>query len=462
MSAEKLKIKTTSLPKSRIAVSLEIPAAKCESSYEEAISRLSKSVKLPGFRKGKVPRAVILQRLGIQQIKATALERLIEGVWKEAINTEAIEPLCEPEVQGGIESIFEKFEPSKSLEITFETDIYPSPKLKKTKGLEVEAESIIFDPKRVDELIEQSRKQLATLVPIENRAAQLGDIAVMSFKGKYVDDGSDIEGGSSESMDIDLEEGKMIPGFIEGIIGMVLNEEKNLKCKFPDDYPQKDSQGREASFHVKLEDLKTRELPELNDDFAQQASDKSNMKDLRLELEEKLKEDAKRRNNSNRHEALLNSLSKELEVELPKTLIDQEVRNIIEQTARKFADQGMDVKSLFTQDLVQSLMESSRGEAEENLKRSMALKVLAEEEKIEVKDKDIEAKTKELNEELSKNQKIDQNRLKEAVKEDLLQNKILEWLEENNTVIETVSETDKKPSKGSPKAKATGKAKGKE
>ena len=455
MSAEKLKIKTTSLPKSRIAVELEIPAAKCQSSYEEAISRLSKSVKLPGFRKGKVPRAVIVQRIGIEQIKASALERLIDGIWKEAINTESIQPLCDPEVQGGIENIFQKFEPSKSLQLTLETDVTPSPKLKKTKGLEVEVQASVFDPKRIDELIEQSRKQLATLVPIENRAAQLGDVAVMNFKGSYKDDGSDIEGGSSESMDIDLEEGKMIPGFIEGIIGMVLNEEKTIKCKFPDDYPQKDSRGREASFQVKLKDLKTRELPELNDDFAQQTSDKKTIKELRLELEEKLKDDAKRQNTSNRHEALLNMLSKQLEVELPKTLIDQEVRNIIEQTARKFADQGMDVKSLFTQDLVKSLMDSSRGEAEDNLRKSMALQVLADDEQIEVKDKDIEDKANELTKEFPKNQKIDQNRLKEVVKEDLLQNKLLEWLEANNTVIETVSGTGSKRSKKTSKAKGT-------
>ena len=456
MSAEKLKIKTAPLPESRISVALEVPSEICKASYEDAISRLSRSIKLPGFRKGKIPRAVIVQQIGAEQIKASALEKLISDIWREAIKSESIQPLCEPEVKGGIDTLFKSFDPSQDITVTLETDIEPSPKLKRTQNLEAKAELIEFNPNQIDELIEQSRKQLATLIPIENRAAAIGDVAVVSFKGKYIDNGSNIEGGDADSMDIDLEKGKMIPGFIEGIVGMNINEEKNIKCKFPEDYPQKDSQGREATFLVSLKEIKTRELPKLDDSFAKQTSDKSSMKELKKDLEEKLKDDVRRKNISNRQEALLETLVKELEVELPKTLIDQEVRNLIEQTARRFADQGMDVQKLFTQELVQSLMESSRDEAIANLKRSLALKALAQAENIKVEEKEIENKAKELIKEIPSNQKIDQNRLKAAVTEDLMQTKLLEWLESNNNVIETsVPENNGKESKSSSKSKKT-------
>merc|ERR1712072_1023177 len=135
-------------------------------------------------------------------------------------------------------------------------DITPIPTLKKSSGLTAEVENLIFDPKKVDELIEQSRAQLATKVPVTNRPAKKGDIALVSFKGKFSDDGSEIEGGSAESLEIELEKGRMIPGFIEGIIGMSVNDEKLLKCEFPEDYQQKEAQGRKAEFQVTLKDLK--------------------------------------------------------------------------------------------------------------------------------------------------------------------------------------------------------------
>merc|ERR1712159_182544 len=302
---------------------------------------------------------------------------------------------------------------------------------------------------KVEELIQQSRSQLATKVPVSDRAAIKGDIALVSFKGKFSDNGNDIEGGSADSIEIELEEGRMIPGFIEGVIGMNINDKKILKCEFPKDYHQEDAKGRKAEFNVSLEDLKIKELPELNDELAKQASDKENMTELRKELEKRLKEDNERKQAKNRQDSLLNALVKELEVELPKSLIDQEVRVIVEQTAQNFAQQGIDVKSMFTPDLVKSLMESSRGEAETKLRQKLALNALAKSENIEVSAKEINSKMKEVEADikLSKEKSIDEARLKEAIADDLLQEKLFVWLEENNTVLEKAPEKNKDQSK---------------
>ena len=450
MSAAALKVKTNALPGSRIAVEVEIPAKRCEASYEEALSRLSRSIKLPGFRQGKVPRAVILQQIGVARIKATALEALLETVWREAITQESIEALCEPELSGGFEALFENFNQTQPLTVTLETDVPPTPKLKTTKGLEAIAEVVTYDPKQVEELIKQSQKQLATLVPVENRPANKGDVAVVSFKGTY-EDGSEIDGGSADSMDIELEDGQMIPGFIEGILDMKINDEKILKCEFPKDYQEESARGKKANFTVNLKDLKTRELPQLDDAFAKQASDKSSMKELRDDLEKRLKEDAKRKHQNNRKEALINSLVKELEVDMPKTLIDQEVRQLVERTAQKFAQQGMDVKSMFTPELVKSLMESSQEEAKENLRRKLALQALAKEEEIEVEEKEIETKLKEVKRELAGEKNIDPKRLRDAVIEDLLEDKLLKWLEANNEIVEKLPKNNVEESKAKSK-----------
>ena len=448
MSAAKLKVTTSSKPNSRIAVEVEVPADRCKNSYDEALSKLSRSISIPGFRKGKVPKAVVIQQLGVKRIQASALESLLQKVWTETLDQEGIEPLCEPELEDGFETILENFNPEKILILKLETDITPIPTLKKSSGLTAEVENLIFDPKKVDELIEQSRAQLATKVPVSDRAAKKGDIALVSFKGNFSDDGSEIEGGSADSIEIELEEGRMIPGFIEGVIGMNINDEKTLKCEFPKEYHQEDAKGRKAEFKVSLEDLKIKELPELNDDFAKQASDKENMTDLRADLEMRLKEDTDRKQEKKRQDSLLDALVKELEVELPKSLIDQEVRVIVEQTAQNFAQQGIDVKSMFTPELVKSLMESSKGEAEKKLRQKLALNALAKSEKIEVSQKEINSKLKEVQADikLSKEKNIDEDRLKEAINDDLLQEKLFVWLEENNTIVEKAPEKNQEKS----------------
>ena len=415
-----------------------MPANRCKNSYDEALSKLSRSISIPGFRKGKVPKTVVIQQLGVKRIQASALESLLQKVWTETLDQEGIEPLCEPELEDGFETILENFNPEKTLILKLETDITPIPTLKKSSGLTAEVENLIFDPKKVDELIEQSRAQLATKVPVSDRAAKKGDIALVSFKGSFSDDGSEIEGGSADSIEIELEQGRMIPGFIEGVIGMNINDQKILKCEFPKDYHQEEAKGRKAEFNVRLEDLKIKELPELNDDFAKQASDKENMSDLRADLEKRLKEDNDRKQAKTRQDSLLDVLVKELEVDLPKSLIDQEVRIIVEQTAQNFAQQGIDVKSMFTPELVKSLMESSKGEAEKKLRQKFALKALAKSEKIEVSDKEINSKLEQVEADikLSNEKNIDADRLREAITDDLLQEKLFVWLEENNTVVE--------------------------
>ena len=442
MSAAALKVSTESRPSSRLAVTVTVSGERCTASYEEAIKSLSRSINLPGFRKGKVPRSVLVQQLGGVRIKATALEKLIDNAWRDAIKQESLEPISQPDLSSGFDGLLESFNPGDELTFTLEADVAPTPKLKSTKGLKAEYEAVAYDPSRVDSMIDDSRKQLATVVPVEGRAAQKGDIAVLGFNGTYSDDGSEIEGGSADSMDVDLDNGRMIPGFIEGVIGMNVGENKSVDCQFPEDYPKDDARGRKATFAIELKDLKTRELPELDDAFAKQASEKDTMADLRKDLEQRLKDDAERRQTSNRHDGLVKALVDQLEVDLPEALIQQESRNLVEQTAAQFAQQGMDVKSLFTPDLIRNLMQNSRPEAEERLRRSFALTALAEAEDIKLDDSAIDTKLDEVKKDLAADAKVDPERLRQAVMDDLMQEQLMSWLETNSTLTEKAPEPD--------------------
>ncbi len=435
--ASPLKVSAHPRPGSRVALEVAIPGGRCQASYDAALEKLSRSVKLPGFRKGKVPRSVLIQQLGPLRIRATALEDLVESVCRDALEQERIDALGRPALQEAFEAVLDRFTPGSELVLTLEMDVEPSPTLKTTKGLKAEAAPVAFDPAKVEELLEQSRRQLAALVPVEGRPAAMGDVARISFSGVFADSGEPIEGGSSEGMEVELEEGRMIPGFVEGIVGMEVSASRDVNCTFPESYPQQEAAGRPATFTITLVDLKTKELPELDDAFAQQASDKGTLAELRAELETRLKEDAERRHQANRQEALLEALVEQLEVELPETLIQQEMRQLVEQTASQIAQQGMDVKKVFTADVVRSLMDTSRPEAEKRLRRTMALRALALAEKVEVPDAEVTARATEVRRELGERTNIDEERLRIAVSEELLQEKLLSWLEANATVSES-------------------------
>ena len=440
-----LKVSTSPRPGSRMAVEISVPAGRTQTSHDAAVEKLSRSIKLPGFRKGKVPRAVLLQQIGPVRIRATALEDLVDSVFRDALKQAEIPAIGQPALDGGFESLLERFEPGQELSLTLEMDVEPTPSLKTTKGLKAEAVKVEFDAARVDELIEQSRRQMATLVPVDGRAAAEGDVAVIGFQGTFVDTGEAISGGSADAMEVELEDGRMIPGFVEGILGMKPGDSKTVACQFPEEYPQEDAAGRKASFEISLTELKTRELPALDDAFAQQASDKQTLAELRDDLEARLKDEAERRNSSNRHDALLAALVEQLEVELPETLVQEEIMSLLEQTAGQLAQQGMDVKKLFTPQLVQSLRETSRPEAEERLKRSLALKALAASEKLELSEQEIDDKVKELSRGFSDTANIDPQRLRAAVQEDLMREKLLGWLEANSTITEKAADTDADP-----------------
>lgn len=449
-----LKVKTSSLPGSRLALEVGVPAGRCKASYEAAVERLSRSVRLPGFRKGRVPKPVLLQQIGPLRVKASALEDLVDSVLRDAVEQEKVEVLGQPSLSGNFEELLEKFDPAKELVVTLEMDVAPTPTLKSTKGLSAEAESVAYDPARVDELLDQSRRQLATLVPVSDRAAAMGDVAVVSFSGVFSDDKSAIEGGSANGLDVELEEGRMISGFVEGVVGMKPGDKKDVDCQFPDDYPEETCRGRKALFSISLDELKGRELPELDDAFAQQASDKKTLSELREDLENRLKQDAEQRQKNNRHEALLKALVDQLEVELPESLIKEEINSLLQETAAQMAQQGMDVKKLFTPETVQNLAQASRGEATERLQRSLALKALAKAEGISVADKDLEAKIKEVSAGFSDTNKIDPQRLRDAVAEDLLRETLLSWLEENAKLTMVDPASEDKPAKAS-KAKSS-------
>lgn len=433
-----MKVTQENLPDSQVGLEIEVPAEMTKQSYEKVLRDYMKSANIPGFRKGKVPRQILIQRIGGLQLKAAALEDLLQKVVDQAVKQEDIDALGNYQLRSDFESMIGQFEPGQEITISASVDVPPRVTLNSYKGLSVQAEEIKTDvDSRVEETLESYRENLATLVPVEDRVAQDGDVAVVDFVGKAENEDGELEefeGGSAEDFQVEISEGRFIPGFVEGMVGMKLEEDKDVEVTFPEDYPQPELAGKPATFTISLKELKEKELPDVDDDFAEEVSEFETLAELRKSLEERYEKEAADATDANVEQALLDELVKHIEAEIPDTLIKREVDFIVTQTAMQLSRQGIDLGKFLTKELVDGMRTNARPEAIERLRRTLALGEIAKQEGIEVEDADIKTRTEEMMAEVEDPSQVDPERLNQVVTEDLLKEKILAWLKENSTV----------------------------
>ncbi|MEH2137608.1 trigger factor [Nostoc sp.] len=437
-----MKVTQEKLPASQIGLEIEITPEITKQTYEQVIKNLASTANIPGFRKGKVPRPILLQRLGTTRIKAAALEELIQDGIEQAVKQEAIPAIGQPQLRSSFEDLIQNYEPGKPLTISAAVDVEPEVNLVQYTDLLFQAEEVKYDPEQVESTLDKERQELATLIPVEGRAAQIGDVAVVDFKGSFAkaegeDEAAELEpipGAEATDFQVELQEDKFIPGFISGIVGMNPEETREIAAQFPDPYANEDLAGKAATFTVTLKEIKEKELPEINDDFAQEISDFETLEELRASLVERYQKEADDKTKTNKQEALLTELLKHVEVDLPLTLVEQEVDAMLTQTAMRLSQQGLDVRKLFTQDIIPQLRERSRTEAIERIKRSLSLREVGKRESIEVTPEEIAARVKELLEQYSEEQDVDEDRLRSIVENELLTEKTIDWLLEHSSV----------------------------
>jgi len=429
-----MKVTQQNLPDSQVGLEIEVPAELSKQGYEKVLRDYMKSANIPGFRKGKVPRQILIQRIGTLQLKAAALEDMLQTVIEKAVKQEDIDALGNYQLTSDFESLIGGYTPGEPFTISASVDVPPRVTLSKYKGLSVQAEEIKPAENRVDETLEGYRENQSTLVPVEDRAAQEGDVTVVDFVGKAkTDDGEleEFEGGSAQDFQVEIKEGRFIPGFVEGIVGMNLEDTKEVEVSFPEDYPQAELAGKPAVFEITLKELKERELPELDDDFAEEVSEFETLEELRKSLEERYQEEATAATDANIEKALLDELVEHIEAEIPKTLVMREVDFIVTQTAMQLSRQGIDLGKFLTKDLVDNMRENAKPEAVERLRRTLALGEIAKQESIAVTDEEVATRTEEMMAEVDDPSQVDPERLDQVVNEDLLKEKILAWLKEN-------------------------------
>jgi trigger factor len=435
---EQLKVNQEKLPGSQVGLEIEIPAERSRSAYEQTINKYMRTAQIPGFRRGKVPRQVIMQRFGAVQLKAVTLEDLIDQTIKEAVEQDKVNVIGNFQLISSFEELVAQFEPGTPITFSASVDVPPEISLKRYTGFQVQAEEVKYDPAQVQKVLDEQRASRSTLIPVEGRAAEPGDTALLDFSGIYFlddekSDSKEIEGGTATDFQVELIEGQLIPGFTEGIVGMNVDETKELDLQFPAEYFQEDLAGKSARFTITLKDLKTKELPELDDALAQEISEFQTLAELQAFLEERYQKEAQEKTDANVEAALLDALVEEVETDLPDTIISNEVNFLINQMANRLQTQGVDVNKIFTKDMMPGLKENFRNEAIGRVKRTLALAEVAQQENLSIETEALEQRFQEVLTTMG-DREIDRGRLREVLEDELLNEKVLGWLRENSEV----------------------------
>jgi trigger factor len=327
-----VKTSVTELPESRVRVEAEVPAEEVERSLLQAARKLGGQLRVPGFRKGKVPPPVVIRQLGRETVLDEALRNSLGTWYVEAIDGAGIAPIGEPDLDVG-----DLPGQGQPLSFSIEIGVRPTATLGRYKGLEVGRREPAVDEAAVDQQIEGLRDRLATLDTVE-RPAQTGDQVVVDYLGK-VDD-VPFDGGEGRDQLIELGGGRLIPGFEDQLTGASAGDEVQVKVTFPEDYPN-ELGGKDATFDVTVHEVKAKRLPELDDDFASEAAEFDTLAELREDIGTKLREADERSVEREFEEAVLQAAADEANVELPDALVHARAHELVEQTLGALARQGI-------------------------------------------------------------------------------------------------------------------------
>jgi trigger factor len=378
-----VKTNVTELPESRVRVDAEVPAEEVERKLQQAARKLGGQLRIPGFRKGKVPPPVVMRRLGRDAVFDEALRSSLSEWYIDAIDTAGIAPIGEPDINFA-EDVPGQGEP---LAFSIEIGVRPTAKLGQYKGLEVGRREPAVDDAAVDAEVERLRDRLATLDTVE-RPAETGDYVVLDYLGRV--DEEPFPGGEGRDQLIELGSGRLVEGFEDQLIGASAGDERSVSVTFPADYVA-ELAGKDATFDVKVGEVKAKRLPELDDDFASEASEFDTLAELREDVAGKLRHADEHAVEREFEQAVLEAAANEAEVELPDTLVHARAHEMLEQTFSALARQGIgkDTYLKIAGKDEEELAHEAEPEAAAALRREAVLAAVVTAEKIDPSDEDL-------------------------------------------------------------------------
>ena len=386
----KVKVENVENKANEVKIEFTVEAEKFNEAIQNVYKKNAKYFNIPGFRKGKAPFKMVEKAYGIQIFYEDAFNEIAGEVYSKGLEDNKIEAVSKPEID------IVQIEAGKDLIFTAVVQTKPEVKLGKYKGIEIKKVEYNVSDEDVEHELSHIAEHNARLVAVEDRPVEKGDTTIIDFEG--FTDGKAFEGGKAENYELEIGSGRFIPGFEDQIIGMKIDEEKDINVKFPEDYPSKDLAGKDATFKIKLHEIKKKELPEINDEFAKDASEFDTLEEWKKSIKEKKEKENTSKAKFEMEEEAISEVCKNATVDIPSGMIETQIDNMEQDIASRLSYQGMNLDQ-YLQMLGKTKKEfrdEYKEEAEKQVKTNLVLEAIMKDAKIEVTKEEIDAKVKEM------------------------------------------------------------------
>lgn len=410
-------------------LTIEVSAEELEKALNTAYQKSKGKISVPGFRKGKAPRKLIEQMYGKEVFYEDAANELIPGAYDKALEE------CEEEIVSSPKIDVTQLEAGQAFIFTAEVALKPEVTLGKYKGVKVEKADVTVGDEEVDAAVNKERESNARTVNVEDRPVKDGDMTVIDFEG-FVDDVA-FEGGKGENYPLTIGSGQFIPGFEEALIGAELNQELEVKVTFPEDYQAEELAGKPAVFKCVVKEIKEKELPELDDEFASEVSEFDTMAEYREDIKRKLSEKKEADAKAEKEDAVIDAIIEDSTMDIPDAMLETQQRQMVDEFAQRLQSQGLSMEQYmqFTGLTPQALLEQVKPQALKRIQSRLVLEAVVAAEKLEASEEEFEEEAKRMSEiyqmEADKVKELLGEKGKEQVKEDLCIRKAVEFVVEN-------------------------------
>ncbi|MBA8758823.1 trigger factor [Staphylococcus schleiferi subsp. coagulans] len=414
-----------------------VPAEEVDKALDQAFKKVVKQINVPGFRKGKVPRQIFEQRFGVEALYQDAVDILLPKAYSEAVVEADINPVDQPEIE------VTQIEKGKPFTFDATVTVEPEVQLGDYKGLEITKQATELTDEELEQTIEQRLEAMADMVIKEEGQVEEGDTVNLDFDG-YVD-GEQFEGGQADGYDLEIGSGMFIPGFEEQLVGLKVGEEKEVEVIFPEEYHAEELAGKPATFKTKINEIKTKEVPELDDELANELdSEADNVEQYKENLRKQLTEQKQTDAENLQKEEAITLATDNATVDIPEAMIKTEEDRMVQEFAQRLQQQGLNLETYFqiSGQSEEDLRGQMKDDAEQRVKTNLTLAAIAEAENIEVSEEDVDKELQNMSEQFNISVEDIKNTLgnTDIVKNDVRVKKVIDLLVDEAKLVEAKNE----------------------
>ncbi len=435
-----MSVQVEKLENSMAKLTIEVPAEELDKAIEQVYQRQKKDISVPGFRKGKVPRKMVERMYGAGIFYEDAANNLIPQAYEDAIKDVDLDIVSRPNIE------VTQIEKGKPFIFTAEVATKPEVTLGNYVGLEVPKTVIEVTDEDIEKALKREQERNSRLVTVEGRAVEQGDTVTLDYAGTI--DGVAFDGGSAEGHELEIGSGSFIPGFEDQLVGLNVGDEKDVEVTFPENYHAEDLKGKAAVFHCTIHNIQTKELPELNDEFAEDVSEFDTLEEYKADLRRNMEKSRQEQADQTKKDYAASKAAENSTIEIPELMLESQAEQMLENLMNNLRMQGMDYQQYlqFTGQTQAQAVESMKPQAEQQIRTRLTLEKIAEVEGFEVTEEEIEAQMEEMAAayglEVDKVKELMGDAERDNIRDDLKVRKAVEFIAEKAVEVDEPEETE--------------------